>query len=42
MTKAILIGTERIDLKEIDLDIDPKKSNNADIWKSGYIHWAMA
>lgn len=26
MTKAVLIGVERYDLNEIDLDIDPKKN----------------
>jgi hypothetical protein len=34
MTKAILIGTERIDLKEIDLDIDPKKNQIMQIFGS--------
>lgn len=34
MTKAILIGTERFNLSEIDLDIDPEKNQIMQIFGS--------
>lgn len=32
MVKAILIGTDRLDVKEIDLDIDPRKNQISQIF----------